>query len=66
LFAVLQKRQQFALIWLFKVEHMPWGPPGMTFSAAPFTSFADKRAESALERSGRRRHEEQVLVRRFF
>src|SRR6266853_7020008 len=37
-----------ALIWSFKVEHMPWGAPGMTLSVAPFTSFADKRAESAI------------------
>src|SRR5882672_8423711 len=37
-----------ALIWSFKVEHMPWGAPGMTLSVAPFTTFADKRAESAI------------------
>src|SRR5258708_775461 len=36
------------LIWFFKVEHMPWGPPGMTLSVAPLTTLADKSAESAI------------------
>src|SRR5258708_26773933 len=37
-----------ALICFFKVEHMPWGPPGMTLSVAPFTTFAHKSAESPI------------------
>src|SRR6266436_9523814 len=45
---VCRNASSSALIWFFKVEHMPWGPPGMTLSVALFTSFADKSAESAI------------------
>jgi len=40
--------QQFLLINSLRVEHIPWGAPGITFSVAPLTSFAESSAESAM------------------
>src|SRR5216684_918987 len=45
---VLKNANNSVLIWSFKVEHMPCGAPGMTFSVAPFTSLEESSAESAM------------------
>lgn len=37
-----------ALTWSLRVEHMPCGAPGMTFSVAPLTNFEERSAESAI------------------
>ena len=44
----LKKANNSALISSFRVEHMPCGAPGITFSVAPLRSCTERIAESAI------------------
>src|SRR5947199_5721114 len=37
-----------ALTLSLRVEHMPWGAPGMTLSLAPLTSLEERRADAPM------------------
>ena len=44
----LKKASRSVLMTSFRVEHMPWGAPGMTLKIAPFTIFDERFPAAAM------------------